>query len=88
MKGQYLKDVYAKKINKGMKQGDGCSRTYVDFFHTSYPSIGDTVIGMDGYGGIALLINLSDGRIVSSDAAHRDYDYSRIILGAIEDGDI
>jgi len=86
--GKYLKDIYANRIGKGAKQswGDGFSTSYGGFFHTDYPSIGDTVMGMDGYGGIALLINFDDQRIVYAHAAHRDYAFKKIILDAVEDG--
>jgi hypothetical protein len=86
--GKYLKDIYANRIGKGVKQqvGDGFSTSYGGFFHTDYPSINDTVMGMDGYGGIALLINFDDQRIVYAHAAHRDYAFEKIILDAIDDG--
>ena len=86
--GKYLKDIYANRIGKGAKQswGDGFSTSYGGFFHTDYPSISDTVMGMDGFGGIALLINFDDQRIVYAHAAHRDYAFKKIILDAVEDG--
>ena len=63
--GNYLKDVYANRVSKGAYNvGDGYSQSYAGFFHTGYPGISDTVMGMDGYGGIALLINFDDNRIV------------------------
>ena len=85
--GQYLKDVYANRVKKGYRQGDGFSKSYAGFFHTDYPGVEDRVMGMDGYGGIALLINFDKNRIVYSHAIHRDYDYRKIILGPIEDGE-
>lgn len=85
--GKYLKDIYANRISKGSKNwGDGFSTSYGGFFHTDYPGISDTVMGMDGYGGIALLINFDDQRIVYAHAAHRDYDFWKIILDAVDYG--
>ena len=84
--GNYLKDVYANRVIKGYKQGDGYSKSYAGFFHTNYPGISDTVMGMDGYGGIALLINFDDNRIVYTHAVHRNYNYKLFVLKAIDKG--
>jgi len=85
--GNYLKDVYANRISKGVNNiGDGYSQSYAGFFHTGYPGISDTVMGMDGYGGIALLINFDDNRIVYTHAVHRNYDYNYLVLKAIDQG--
>ena len=84
--GNYLKDVYANRVIKGYKQGDGYSKSYAGFFHTNYPGISDTVMGMDGYGGIALLINFDDNRIVYTHAVHRNYNYKFLVLKAIDKG--
>ena len=86
--GNYLKDVYANSISKGQDIGfgDGYSKSYAGFFHTNYPGISDTVMGMDGYGGIALLINFDDNRIVYTHAVHRNYNYKSLVLKAIDKG--
>lgn len=84
--GNYLKDVYANRVNKGYIQGDGYSKSYAGFFHTNYPGISDAVMGMDGYGGIALLINFDDNRIVYTHAVHRNYNYKSLVLRAIDKG--
>ena len=85
--GNYLKDVYANRVFKGeYNMGDGYSKSYAGFFHTSYPGMSDTVIGMDGYGGIALLINFDDNRIVYTHAVHRNYNYKSLVLKAIDKG--
>ena len=86
--GNYLKDVYANSISKGQNIGfgDGYSKSYAGFFHTNYPGISDTVMGMDGYGGIALLINFDDNRIVYTHTVHRNYNYKSLVLKAIDKG--
>ena len=85
--GNYLKDVYANRVSKGAYNvGDGYSQSYAGFFHTNYPGISDTVMGMDGYGGIALLINFDENRIVYTHAVHRDYNYRSLVLNAIDKG--
>jgi hypothetical protein len=85
--GNYLKDVYANRVSKGSNNmGDGYSKSYAGFFHTNYSGISDTVMGMDGYGGIALLINFDDNRIVYTHAVHRNYNYKSLVLKAIDKG--
>ena len=85
--GNYLKDVYTNKVSKGSNnRGDGYSKSYAGFFHTNYSGISDTVMGMDGYGGIALLINFDDNRIVYTHAVHRNYNYKSLVLRAIDKG--
>ena len=85
--GNYLKDVYANRVSKGAYNvGDGYSQSYAGFFHTDYPGISDAVMGMDGYGGIGLLINFDENRIVYTHAVHRDYNYRSLVLNAIDKG--
>ena len=85
--GNYLKEVYANKVPKGeYNTGDGYSQGYAGFFHTDFPGISDTVMGMDGYGGIGLLINFDDNRIVYTHAVHRNYNYKSLVMKAIDKG--
>ena len=56
------------------------------FFTPIIPGISDAVMGMDGYGGIALLINFDDNRIVYTHAVHRNYNYKSLVLKAIDKG--
>jgi hypothetical protein len=85
--GKFLKDIYKSKVKKGRHNtGDGFSQSYAGFFHTDYPNVKDTVMGMDGYGGIALLINFDDERIIYAHAIHRNYNYKKIVMKAIKDG--
>ena len=85
--GKFLKDIYKSRVKKGKyNMGDGYSQSYAGFFHTGYPNVKDTVMGMDGYGGIALLINFDDERIIYTHAIHRNYNYKKIVMKAIRDG--
>ena len=86
--GNYLRDVYANSISKGQYKGfgDDISKSYAGFFHTNWPGIRDTVMGMGGYGGIALLINFDDNRIVYTHAVHSNYNYKSLVLKAIDKG--
>ena len=87
--GKFLKDIFKTRVKKGsdkLGMGDGFSNSYAGFFHTGYPNVKDTVMGMDGYGGIALLINFDDERIIYAHAIHRNYNYKKIVMKAIRDG--
>ena len=85
--GNYLKEVYANRVPKGAyNTGDGYSQGYGGFFHTDFPGISDTVMGMDGYGGIGLLINFDDNRIVYTHAVHRNYNYKSLVMKAVDKG--
>ena len=86
--GKYLKEIYASRIRKGegSDKGPGESRSYGGFFHIDYPESSDTVFGMEGYGGIGLLINFDEERIIYGHAAHRDFEFKRLYNRAIDDG--
>ena len=86
--GNYLKNVYANSISKGQYKefGDDISKSYAGFFHTNWPGIRDTVMGMHGYGGIAMIINFDDNRIVYTHAVHSNYNYKSLVLKAIDKG--
>ena len=85
--GKFLKDIYKSKVKKGENNiGDGFSQSYAGFFHTDYPNVKDKVMGMDGYGGIALLINFDDERIIYTHGVHRNYNYKKVVMKAIKDG--
>ena len=63
--GNYLKEVYAiESLKEHIIQVMVIHNLMQVFLHTNYPGISDTVMGMDGYGGIGLLINFDDNRIV------------------------
>lgn len=88
--GKYLKDIYQKRARKNPEQqsntGWGRARAYAGFFHTDYQFVDDTVMGMDGYGGISMLINFDKNRIVYAHAVARDYDHRKLIFDAVSDG--
>jgi hypothetical protein len=86
--GKYLKDIYKNRIKKerGSDTGWGHSKSYGGFFHIDYPYSSDLVMGMEGFGGIGLLINFDDDRIIYGHAAHRNMDSKQIYNKAIDDG--
>lgn len=89
--GSYLKDMYSSRQSKGMHSDNPFwnSSGYSAFFHTDYHRLRDeTVIGGDGYGGVLLLINLDENRVVYTHAVHRDFNFNRIGYDAVGDGDI
>ena len=87
--GKILKKIYFNKIKKNnfnFDRFEGHSNSYAGFFHSDYPNMKSTVIGMHGTGGIALLINFEDNRIVYAHSVYRDYNYTKIVLNPIRNG--
>ena len=88
--GKYLKSLYENRINKNNKYSNNKgsyfgSKGYAGFFHTNYPgSKKDVIMGMNGYGGQEILINFTDNKIVSVNAIHDNYNWSKIVLSAIK----
>ncbi|MDC1118406.1 hypothetical protein OAT77_05445 [Alphaproteobacteria bacterium] len=85
---KFLKDVYANGVKKKplqlKDQGWGYSREYAGFSHTKYKTVDANVMGMDGYGGISMLINFDDNRIVYAHVVNRDYDHRKLIFRVIK----
>ena len=77
-----------KKPSRLKELGWGYSRKYAGFFHTDYKTVNANVMGMDGYGGISMLINFDDNRIVYAHSVHRDYDHKKLIFEMIRTGKI
>jgi hypothetical protein len=88
--GNYLKKVYHNRATKNFEEqrgtGWGRAQAYAGFFHTDYKSTDDIIMGMDGYGGISMLINFDEDRIVYAHAVARNYDHKRLIFDVITDG--
>ncbi len=82
--GKYLKEIYDRRIPKGVSMsGDGkrgepqFNRTYSygGQFHFDYPGIRDKIVfGLGGYGGKAILIDVEDSRIVVVNTIHFNHD--------------
>ena len=82
--GKYLKEIYDRRIPKGVSMsGDGkrgepqFNRTYSygGQFHLDYPGIRDKIVfGLGGYGGKAILIDVEDSRIVVVNTIHFNHD--------------
>jgi hypothetical protein len=88
--GDYLKDIYHNRASKSFEEqrgtGWGRAQAYAGFFHTDYKSTDDIIMGMDGYGGISMLINFDEERIVYAHSVARNYNHKRLIFDVITDG--
>jgi peptidoglycan hydrolase-like protein with peptidoglycan-binding domain len=89
--GKYLHDIVRNSPAKG-EEGDfhekfQSGRRYGGFFHSGYVGMENrNVLGMDGYGGQAIMIDFDKGRIVVANSAHTDYDWYQLVHQAIENG--
>ena len=100
--GQYLKRVYAERVMKSRPDQrfmqdlrkhnwpNHSYESYAGFFHTDLHSISGKrpVMAMDGYGGQMIVIDFEKGRIVVTNAIYNNFNWKRIVLGVIEDGEI
>jgi hypothetical protein len=88
--GRYLKTVYENRVQKNRAQRHGSawgrSSAYAGFFHTGYRGADDKIMGMDGYGGISILINFDEERIVYAHSVARNYNHKRLIFDVIKNG--
>jgi len=90
--GKFLKSIYERKIKKNRDYRDkkhafNNTRSYGGFFHL-YPSgmKNRPVFIMDGYGGQTLTIDFDRGRIVTTLAIHRDFNWMKIAHSVIKKG--
>lgn len=89
--GKYLRDIVRnskaknghvdpfEKFQSGLRYGG--------FFHTGYVGMEKrNVLGMDGYGGQAIMIDFDNGRIVVANSVHTDYDWYQLVHQVIKNG--
>lgn len=92
--GRYLKDVTNRIISKDLDQLAPTprfqkARSYAGQFHLNYAGMNEReVLGMDGYGGQAILIDNTNSRIVIVNTIHTNYDWERLVYDVIKDGRI
>jgi hypothetical protein len=88
--GKYLKTVYARAGSKGEGPHSKArfnSARYGGQFHIGYRGMGNRrILGMDGYGGQTILIDMDNSRIVVANSIHTDYDWRGLIYNAIQSG--
>jgi hypothetical protein len=90
----YFQTILAESQYKGFRNRkhphkNESALRYGGFFHTHYVGMRNrNILGMDGYGGQAQLIDLDSERIVSVNTIHTNYDWGELVYRAIRDGDI
>jgi hypothetical protein len=87
--GNYLKDVYSRSVNKGASadKNPPLSSRYAAQFHTSYSGMKQrNILGMEGYGGQKILMDMDSGRIVVVNSIHTDYDWEELVSYPMKHG--
>jgi len=90
--GKYLKSLYEQKVKKNYeysdkKQANRNTKSYGGFFHLEPTGMKNRhVFVMDGYGGQTLMIDFDKGRIVTTMAIHRDFNWMKIAHSVIKKG--
>jgi peptidoglycan hydrolase-like protein with peptidoglycan-binding domain len=90
--GRYLREVVARGEPKNSRDPDVREKfqsglSYGGFFHLRYSGMERrNILGMDGYGGQAILIDLDNGRIVVANSVHIDYDWYQLVHQVIRNG--
>ena len=90
--GKYLKSIYERKVKKNYDYGDKKeaftnTRSYGGFFHLEPSGMKKRhIFVMDGYGGQTLTIDFDTGRIVTTLAIHRNFNWMKIAHSVIKKG--
>ena len=90
--GKYLKSLYERKVKKNRdyrdkNHGNNNPKSYGGFFHLEPSGMKKRhVFVMDGYGGQTLMIDFDKGRIVTTLAIHRDFNWMKIAHSVIKKG--
>ena len=90
--GKYLKSLYERKVKKNKdyrnnKHAHSNPKSYGGFFHLEPSGMKKRhVFVMDGYGGQTLMIDFDTGRIVTTLAIHRDFNWMKIAHSVIKKG--
>ena len=83
--GKYLKTLNERKINKNKKeykktQIDNYTKSYGGQFHLNMVGGKDrNILGMDGYGGQQIVIDLDNSKIIVINSVHYGYDWNKIV---------
>jgi hypothetical protein len=90
--GKYLKTVYERRINKGISNFDekdvgSYTRSYGGQFHLDMVGMENRkILGMSGYAGQQIIIDVERSRIIVINTIHRNYDWKRIVYEPIKNG--
>ena len=83
--GKYLKTINDRRINKNKKgygktQIDNYTKSYGGQFHLNLVGGKDrNILGMDGYGGQQIVIDLDNSKIIVINSVHYGYDWNKIV---------
>lgn len=92
--GKYLKTLADRSVKKDMRRLSPelrfqATRRYGGQFHLDYKGMSDrNILGLEGYGGQAILIDTTNSRIVVANTIHTDYDWDNLVYRAIKDGQL
>jgi CubicO group peptidase (beta-lactamase class C family) len=91
--GKYLKSIFERKVKKNhdnyadKKRAFTNTKSYGGFFHLEPSGMKKRhIFVMDGYGGQTLTIDFDKGRIVTTMAIHRDFNWMKIAHSVIKKG--
>ena len=90
--GKYLKSIFERKVKKkydysNKKHAFTNTKSYGGFFHLEPSGMKKRhIFVMDGYGGQTLTIDFDKGRIVTTMAIHRDFNWMKIAHSVIKKG--
>ena len=89
--GKYLKTIYERRIEKkdNTKEPDGVggyTKSYGGQIHFDIFGIENTrkIIGMDGFAGQQILIDLDNRRIIVVNSLYKNYDWKKIVYSVIK----
>lgn len=90
--GKYLKAIYARAQSKGEAphlKARFNSAKYGGQFHIGYRGMGGRkILGMDGYGGQTILMDMENLRIVVANSVHTDYNWRDLIYRVMQTGNL
>ena len=90
--GKYLKSIFERKVKKkydysNKKHAFTNTKSYGGFFHLEPSGMKKRhIFVMDGYGGQTLMIDFDTGRIATTMAIHRDFNWMKIAHSVIKKG--
>ena len=90
--GKFLKSIFERKVKKkydysNKKHAFTNTKSYGGFFHLEPSGMKKRhIFVMDGYGGQTLTIDFDKGRIVTTMAIHRDFNWMKIAHSVIKKG--
>jgi hypothetical protein len=88
--GKYLKTINDRRVNKNKKgygktQIDNYTKSYGGQFHLNLVGGKDrNILGMDGYGGQQIIIDLDNSKIIVINSVHYGYDWNKIVYKKIK----